>query len=404
MRTATWWRAGLAVALVAGAGWVAVANGPGGSDAGHDGHAAPAAAVEPAGVHHPTTPPPPSAPLRAGEAFLDLAMPEPYTPSARGTGTDDYRCVLLDPGLTESAFVTGVDVRPGRTDLVHHVILFRVPPEQVAAAQEKDADEPGQGWTCFGGTELDSGGPGSTLDSAPWLGAWAPGGGERVLADGIGTPLEAGSRVVMQVHYNLLAGEGADSTTARLRVAPASSGLQPLETVLLVAPVELPCRPGHDDAPLCDRERAVLDVMARFGPDSGRTVAGLQVLCGDVTAPAAGPVQSCDRVVREPGTLHAAAGHMHLLGRSLTIELNPGTPQARTVLDLPVWDFDDQGAKALPEPLPVAEGDVLRVTCRHDQATRDLLPSFDGQPDRYVVWGEGTTDEMCLGTLLLTRP
>ena len=32
--------------------------------------------------------------------------------------------------------------------------------------------------------------------------------------------------------------------------------------------------------------------------------------------------------------------------------------------------------------------------------------SIDGKqlPPRYVVWGEGTTDEMCLGLLLVTRP
>ena len=35
---------------------------------------------------------------------------------------------------------------------------------------------------------------------------------------------------------------------------------------------------------------------------------------------------------------------------------------------------------------------------------RDRLPAFQGQPDKYVVWGEGTTDEMCLGILLVTRP
>ena len=30
--------------------------------------------------------------------------------------------------------------------------------------------------------------------------------------------------------------------------------------------------------------------------------------------------------------------------------------------------------------------------------------AFKGQEERYVVWGEGTTDEMCLGILLVTRP
>ena len=46
----------------------------------------------------------------------------------------------------------------------------------------------------------------------------------------------------------------------------------------------------------------------------------------------------------------------------------------------------------------------MRVTCRHDQSLRDLLPAFKGSPEKYVVWGEGTTDEMCLGLLLVTRP
>ena len=44
------------------------------------------------------------------------------------------------------------------------------------------------------------------------------------------------------------------------------------------------------------------------------------------------------------------------------------------------------------------------MTCTHVQWLRDKLPSFEGQPDRYVVWGEGTTDEMCLGMLQVTRP
>src|SRR5215212_6696828 len=51
----------------------------------------------------------PSSPLRADERFVDLKVAEPYKPSAPyGTGTDDYRCFLLDPELAHRAFVTGV--------------------------------------------------------------------------------------------------------------------------------------------------------------------------------------------------------------------------------------------------------------------------------------------------------
>jgi hypothetical protein len=46
----------------------------------------------------------------------------------------------------------------------------------------------------------------------------------------------------------------------------------------------------------------------------------------------------------------------------------------------------------------------VKVTCKHVQWLRDKLPAFRGQPDRYVVWGEGTQDEMCLGILTVTHP
>ena len=339
----------------------------------------------------------PSRPLREGERFRTVAMPAAYTPSAPyGTGTDDYRCFLLDPGLERDSFITGFDVKPGTADVVHHVILFRVPPESLARARAMDAEENGQGWTCFGGTGLEVG---AELDDAPWLGAWAPGGGERVMAGDVGVPLEAGSQVIMQVHYNLLAGEQPDVTSTRLRLAAGDKDLAPLETMLLPAPVELPCRPGHDDGRLCDRDAALVDLQNRFGA-VGQSANYLHLLCGQWQP---GPVQSCDRRVDEPATIRAVAGHMHLLGKKIRIDVNPGTPRARRVLDIGVWNFDDQGSQPV-RPVRLRAGDTVRVTCRHDQAMRDLLPAFEGQEERYVMWGEGTTDEMCLGLLLVTRP
>ena len=170
--------------------------------------------------------------------------------------------------------------------------------------------------------------------------------------------------------------------------------------MLLPAPVELPCRPQHSDGELCERDASVADVKERFGAE-GNTADLLHLLCGG--EPRAGEVQSCVRTLSEPITIHGVAGHMHLLGRSLTIEVNPGTPQARTILDIPVWDFDDQGSRPI-DPIRLEPFEQVKVTCRHVQWLRDRLPAFEGQPDRYVVWGEGTTDEMCLGMLQVTRP
>lgn len=334
--------------------------------------------------------------MREGEQFVEVELPVPYSPKAPTTGTDDYRCFLLDPGMKQDMFVTGIDVVPDRAEIVHHVILFRVPPDGVASALAHDQATEGQGWTCFGGSALGGG----SLDNAPWIGAWAPGGGERVLADDLGIPLEAGSRIVMQVHYNLLAGDGPDESKARLRLASGTKNLQALETILIPGPVELPCRAGVE-GPLCDRKAAVADVRARFGDITGQTAGFLNLMCQGVGP---SPRQSCSRMVTEKATIRAAAGHMHLLGRSIKIEFNPGRTDARTVLDVPTWDFDNQGSTPVDQPIKMVPGDELRVTCEHDQALRDVLPAFEGQRERYVLWGEGTTDEMCLGIVLVTRP
>ncbi|QWF20699.1 hypothetical protein KM427_17210 [Nocardioides sp. LMS-CY] len=176
----------------------------------------------------------------------------------------------------------------------------------------------------------------------------------------------------------------------------AGADLTPLHTFLMPAPVELPCRSGHDDGPLCDRDAAVADVMKRFGA-AGNTNSLLHLLCGTDVSPSR--TTSCTRTLPRGMTVLGVAGHMHLLGRTITIEADPGTPEARTILDIPIWDFDNQGTVPLREPLHLDALDRVRVTCTHQQWLRDRLPAFAGQEERYVIWAEGSTDEMCLCTL-----
>ena len=48
------------------------------------------------------------------------------------------------------------------------------------------------------------------------------------------------------------------------------------------------------------------------------------------------------------------------------------------MLDIPVWNFDDQGATAI-RPVQLKASDTVRVTCTHAQWLRDKLPAFEGQ-------------------------
>jgi hypothetical protein len=229
--------------------------------------------------------------------------------------------------------------------------------------------------------------------------SWAPGGGETIYPPGVGFELAPGSLLVMQIHYSLLATAGAPGGADRsgIRLRLAGGELTPLHTTLLPAPVELPCA-ASEQGPLCDRDRAVADVVRRFGEQSGQTVTGLGRLCGAVAKP--GPTQSCLRRVTRTAKLYGVGGHMHLLGRSIKVELNPGTADARTLLDIPAFNFDDQAVRPVGDGITVKPGDTYRVTCTHDAGLRQRLPALRKLPPRYVVWGEGTADEMCLAIVI----
>ncbi|WP_199512075.1 monooxygenase [Nucisporomicrobium flavum] len=335
-----------------------------------------------------------AAPLRTGERFVDLALPEAYEPAAPHGGTDEYRCFLVDPKLTEPAFLTGSRFLPQNAAIVHHAIFYRLSREQARSAAQADAGTPGEGWTCFG----DAGVQGETA----WVAHWAPGAGETLMPSGFGFEMPPGSNLVMQVHYNLLGAKGGDTDRSgiRMRLADGGAPLTPLQTALAFAPIELPCEPGAS-GPLCDRAAAVADVGERFGAGSAEMVSGLQAMCNPGKAPVPGDTQHCDQPAREAGTIYMAAGHMHLLGRAIKVEINPGTPEARTVVDVPAYDFDNQALVPLPEPVTVERGDTVRVTCTHDATLRKQLPQLKTLPPRYVVWGEGTSDEMCLGVMVM---
>jgi hypothetical protein len=341
--------------------------------------------------------------VRAGERLLSLAMPRAYQPKATNGAMDDYRCFLLDPKLSQAAFATSVSIVPGVPSQVHHVILFRIAANAVADAKRLDSRSPGTGWSCFGGIGTGDEPSPSTLDDAPWIGAWAPGWGTGRLPDGIGVSLAAGSQIVMQVHYNLMNGHAPDRSRALLTLTPPAEGLEPAETVLLPAPVELACVKG-ESGPLCNRDRALAALGRKYGSVATLAPAALLFYCGqNAASPKPSTTSTCDRPFSRAATIYVVAGHMHLLGKSIRVELNPGTPKAKVLLDIPHWDFHWQNAYVLQEPVQVAPGDVLRVTCRYDPSRRKR--GMEGVPrtPRYILWGEGTTDEMCLGLVQITR-
>lgn len=301
-------------------------------------------------------------PVPEPESFgsdLVLPMAEPYTPVA---AADDYRCFLVDWPLAEAAYVTGYEVEPGRRELVHHVILSTVTGLAVDQARDLDSAEPGPGYTCFGSTGV---------IGAETVGAWVPGVRGTALPEGTGILVEPGAAVIVQVHYNttVTPAPEADLTSIGFRVADA---VEKPAAALLVA-----------------------DPRWFFG---GMSIpAGEPSVVHDATfsgASLARMASSIDAAPDEPLVIHRVGLHMHLLGRRslLTIERASGTESC--VMDIPDWDFHWQGSYALSEPLVVAPDDQLRLACEWDNSAPDAVN---------VGWGEGTSDEMCLTGMYVTR-
>jgi hypothetical protein len=89
----------------------------------------------------------------------------------------------------------------------------------------------------------------------------------------------------------------------------------------------------------------------------------------------------------EPIHVVSIAPHMHVLGVHLKTELvRDGV--ATTLFDVD-YSFDNQVATPMDPIIDVAPGDKIRTTCTYDNPT-----------DHEVVFGESSTDEMCMSGLL----
>jgi len=322
-----------------------------------------------------------------------LRMAHAYKPRAAPGTTDDYHCTLLNPHVKRNSYIISSQFLPG-SDEVHHAALYLVPPS-LGVTAERD-DEVGKGWMCFGEGTLPNT-PLADLAQVPLLSFWAPGHGADDLPKGTGVPLPAGSLVIMQVHYNLLVGDKPVKNRLVLHTVPVSTPLLPLHLDLMLAPPDLPC-PAGVTGPLCNRAASLANLGQRFGQLAVAEVNGIESLCGhNPSDPPAGDTASCMSSINKSGYIVRVQAHMHLLGVSFTMTLNPGTPRAKTVLNVPDYNFHDQRSYNLASPISVSAGEPVQVTCTYNPTLAQELPILRKAPPHFVTWGDGSTDEMCIG-------
>lgn len=280
--------------------------------------------------------PEPPLPAVLEDVAMTLMPAAPYTPDA--SLSDDYRCFVIDAGLSATAYLTGFEVRTANPQMAHHIILYAAATtDAIQAARDLDAADPGEGYTCFGS---------SGVAGAGMVGGWAPGKNVTVYPQGTGVPIAAGTTFIMQLHYNTLNGVAPDQTQVDLQMAAQVD--RKLEITALRS-ADLVLLPGKEE----------------------QTAQGTSSL-----------------TILPPGgiELYGLFPHMHQLGTRLTVELERDG-DTECLLDADRWNFHWQQLFLYERPLHVARSTgQVRLTCTYDTTSRNEL----------VTWGEGTQDEMCL--------
>jgi len=255
------------------------------------------------------------------------------------TTPDDYRCFLVDPGLATTKYITGFDVKPGDARVVHHAVVF-TPSDDGAVAQVADLDAADPG----PGWSC-FGGAGVNASMAL---AWAPGVPATHFPKGTGLELPAGRKVVLQMHYNVQQGTHPDRTRIDLELAASVNEVARIE--------------------------ALVDLNLSLPPKLADVASGFPT------------------VVDQKRRVYGAFPHLHLLGKSLKLEHTSGGTKS-CALDIPRWDFHWQFFYFYAEPLELMPGDLLTLECRYDTLSKNTQTN----------WGEGTSDEMCVTLLYVTK-
>lgn len=268
----------------------------------------------------------------------ELRGEAPYTPTF-ADGENDYRCFDLALGNTSRTYLTGFEALVDEPRTVHHVVLWRVS----AGYTAPPSGDGRPGFACDGFGESNWG----------FVAGWAPGGRPVTFPAGMGVPLAADTRFVIQMHYY------ASSAEASTLPDQSGYGLHLADDV---------------ETPIYEVTLGVEDFVVPAGDADHEETMSLPWAWGDVGILAVFP-------------------HMHVLGSGFEVRVLRGGGGETCVVEMNGWDFHNQQAVVLDEPVIVRGGDVLEVACRWDNSAAN--PAQPSDPPVDVGFGEGTGDEMC---------
>ncbi len=290
------------------------------------------------------TPPPPI--FNSNEQITDpditATMEEFVIPAS---SADLYRCFVLEIDNPTDRYITGMEVVPGNTAMVHHVLVFQDTTGEARALDEQDILP---GYTSFGGIGV---------SDAKLIGAWVPGEQAFYTPQGMGIRLFANADIVIQVHYPATSSSEVDATKLNLQMSDAPF----LRNLAIDAVLE------HTwtltNGPLIIPPNEVKSFHSQFE-------------------------------VPFPSTIVSIAPHAHLVCTSMRAYAVLPSGDTIPLIDIPNWDFRWQGHYQFRSPIHLPTGTMLHGEATYDNTVNN--PFNPNSPPGWIYLGEATTNEMML--------
>lgn len=268
----------------------------------------------------------------------DVVLQLPAPVAIKAEGTMPYANIRVATNFTEDKWVRAVQVLPGDTRAVHHVLVFLIP--KPFGGEKREGFEATRG---FFAAYV----PGS--EGTVWPDA-ADGAG------GMAKKIPAGASLLFQIHYTPYGAATTDQTQLGLRFASAP----PAQIV---------------------RTSGIANTRLKIPPNV-----------------AAHPEYASIRLPADV-QLRAFMPHMHVRGSAFSYAATLPDGTERLLLDVPHYDFNWQLRYELREPMALPKGTVIRATAVYDNSSEN---AFNPDPTKTVRWGQQTYEEMMLGYIEYT--
>ena len=199
--------------------------------------------------------------------------------------------------------------------------------------------------------------------------------------------MEAGRKLIVQIHYNTTNGALPDQTAISIKT---NANAAPVKWLMLTTGA-LNLTPGQPDvfSTATLNNQTMLTVDHLFETSGGGTSSSSGTSSSNLAASLQAGLST---PIARQMKIYGVGPHMHKLGRHLKLEMVDWAGKNTCMANVPLFDFNWQMGSLFKKPLTLGVTSSVKLTCGYDTTGRTQT----------VTFGEGTNDEMCISFLLVT--